>query len=137
MQKSGDLSSDIEFFINYPYQLFELKTGSFYGYSVDMNTSGYAHVKVTRKSLNRLSLDVVMKPVAEILDYQNNNFMIAIEKVELLGSNGLVANVTTADGSLSVGAFTMQMAMLGAIKPGTTDVNIVQIENGVAVGLSN
>lgn len=94
------MSSGIEFFINYPYQIFELKTGTFYGYSVDMTTNGYAHVKVTRKSLNRLSLDVVMKPVAEILDYQTNNFMIAIETVELLGSNGLVANVTTADGIL-------------------------------------
>lgn len=107
LQKSGELSSDMEFFINYPYQIFEIKVGSFDGYSVDTATSGYAHVKVTRRSLNRISLDVVVNPVVEILDYQNNNFMIGVETSELFGSNGLVANITTVDGSVSIGSFTM------------------------------
>lgn len=101
--RSGELDSDIEFYVDYPQQIFSLKSGQYDGYVVNVETGGYAHVKVTRKSLNCISLDVTPNSAEELRKYRNTSYIIGIDKCNLMDMNGFVANVSTTDGSVTVG----------------------------------
>lgn len=137
MEKTGELKSDMEFYVDYPSEIMKITSDSYSGCILDKTTDGYLHVTVTKKSMNTVSLDVEFKSAYDLLRFSNSSYMLGIDKCDLIDVNGFVADVITTDGYLTIDAEQSGTYVLGATKPGQQETKPLTIEKETTIKITN